>query len=64
MTKKTQDGVIDFRVGVRTAANGQEAVHTHACSEGPHEWICNSSYCNYRLRDCPEHGGATPKHED
>lgn len=64
MAKKTQDGSDDYRVGVRIAASGQEAVHIHACTEGPHEWVCNSSYCGARIRLCPAHGGNLPKHDE
>lgn len=60
----TATGANDFRVGVRIAANGAEAVHVHACPEGPHEWVCNSSYCGSRIRMCPDHGGGAPKHDE
>lgn len=60
----TASGAKDFRVGVRLAATGNEAVHTHACVEGMHEWVCNSSYCGQRIRVCPDHGGTAPKHDE
>jgi len=54
----------DFRQGIRTAANGQEAIHQHECTSGDHPWTCNSSYCGTRIRNCPDHGGTPPKHDE
>jgi len=40
---------------------GDGNVHIHACPVGPHEWYCDSSYCNTMRIKCPEHGGPVPK---
>jgi hypothetical protein len=54
----------DFREGKRTAASGQEAIHVHTCQKGQHTWLCNSSYCGLMIRECPEHGGKLPRHDE
>jgi len=54
----------DFRQGIRKATDGNEAIHVHECREGDHAWTCNSSYCGSRLRNCPDHSGAPPKHDE
>ncbi len=40
---------------------GDGNVHIHRCPVGPHEWRCDSCYCNTMATRCPEHGGAVPK---
>jgi hypothetical protein len=40
---------------------GDGNVHVHVCPIGPHEWNCDSCYCNRMRTRCPAHGGAVPK---
>jgi hypothetical protein len=40
---------------------GDGNVHVHTCPVGPHEWHCDSCYCNTMRIRCPQHGGPTPK---
>jgi hypothetical protein len=40
---------------------GDGNVHVHQCGVGPHEWLCDSCYCNSMRGRCPDHGGAVPK---
>jgi hypothetical protein len=40
---------------------GDGNVHVHLCPVGPHNWDCDSCYCNVMHVKCPEHGGPVPK---
>jgi len=40
---------------------GDGNIHVHLCNVGPHEWRCDSCYCNSMKTRCPEHGGAVPR---
>ncbi len=40
---------------------GDGNVHVHSCPVGPHQWRCDSAYCNTMGIKCPEHGGPQPK---
>lgn len=40
--------------------HGDRPKHKHLCEEGPHEWECNSPYCDFKDQLCPAHGGFEP----
>ena len=40
---------------------GDGNVHVHTCPQGPHQWRCDSAYCNSMPIRCPNHGGPVPK---
>ncbi len=50
----------------RLVYESSRPVHMHRCpgvstnDESPHEWGCDSPYCEQIYLACPKHGGAEP----
>src|SRR5467141_1682350 len=39
---------------------GGNTFHKHRCPHGPHDWLCNSPYCEVLTDLCPDHEGHEP----